>query len=460
MTWKAGIVGVTPWHLLLAGLTVFCYCCAVAIYRLYFSPLAKFPGPKLAALTSLYAGYYDVIRGGQYVWIVEEMHRKYGPVVRVRPDVLHVNDPSSIEKLYPLSPKHRRERYKTILKTLQLPGSILATQDHDLHRKRRSVLNPFFSQQNVRRLEPIINDTLATLLRRMDRWAQRGDTVHLSAPFRAATKDIIQSYALGDSAKFLEMEDCNAPFFDVMGPSRVTHFGTEIPESEKTAQRLADEAVVLLIAGSETTASTLAAITFHLLDEPRMLARLKAELETAMPDPNQLPIASKLDGLPFLNALIEEAIRFYPGASHRQDRVAPDEDLVLETTEGKKFVIPAGTPFGMTAPIINRHPALYENPNVFYPDRYIENPKLLKSQFSFSKGARQCIGMNLAYQELQSLTAGIFRKYDVYDPTLETQTGPTLELYETKIEDIAMDADYITTSPYPGSQGVRVRIRG
>ncbi|KAI1881226.1 hypothetical protein JX265_000052 [Neoarthrinium moseri] len=415
MTWKAGIVGVTPWHLLLAGLTVFCYCCAVAIYRLYFSPLAKFPGPKLAALTSLYAGYYDVIRGGQYVWIVEEMHRKYGPVVRVRPDVLHVNDPSSIEKLYPLSPKHRRERYKTILKTLQLPGSILATQDHDLHRKRRSVLNPFFSQQNVRRLEPIINDTLATLLRRMDRWAQRGDTVHLSAPFRAATKDIIQSYALGDSAKFLEMEDCNAPFFDVMGPSRVTHFGTEIPESEKTAQRLADEAVVLLIAGSETTASTLAAITFHLLDEP---------------------------------------------PSHRQDRVAPDEDLVLETTEGKKFVIPAGTPFGMTAPIINRHPALYENPNVFYPDRYIENPKLLKSQFSFSKGARQCIGMNLAYQELQSLTAGIFRKYDVYDPTLETQTGPTLELYETKIEDIAMDADYITTSPYPGSQGVRVRIRG
>lgn len=48
------------------------------IYRLYFHPLAKFPGPKLAALTLWYETYYDVWQRGKYVYKIEEMHKKYG----------------------------------------------------------------------------------------------------------------------------------------------------------------------------------------------------------------------------------------------------------------------------------------------------------------------------------------------------------------------------------------------
>jgi cytochrome P450 len=113
-------------------------------------------------------------------------------VVRIRPDVISVNDPNFIEKIYTQSPKHRRERYKTIVQTLQAPGSMLASKDHDLHRRRRATLNPYFSQQNVRRLEPVINDTLANLLHRMDRWGQSAEVVHMNVPFRAAAKDVIQ----------------------------------------------------------------------------------------------------------------------------------------------------------------------------------------------------------------------------------------------------------------------------
>ncbi|KAL7622978.1 hypothetical protein AAE478_006657 [Parahypoxylon ruwenzoriense] len=504
---------------LVLAVLVALYTFGVGIYRLYFSPLANIPGPKLAALTTWYNAYHDLWRGGQYIWVVEEMHRKYGPIVRIRPDVVHINDPGFIEKLYSQSPKHRRERYWTILQTLQATGSILATRDHDLHRRRRAVLNPFFSQQNVRHLEPVINDTLANLFHRMDEWAKAGAPVRMNVAFRAATKDIIQAYAFGEGDKCLDKEDCNTAFFDIMAPQRIAHLGThlfwlatlltsippkimttlvpkigvfsgfveglaaqieevqkakdlpegktifheiirsDIPESEKEIRRLTDEAMVIVIAGSETTASTLAAIMYHLLADRHLFARLRAELDPVMPDRNELPVASKLDGLPLLNAIIQEAIRLYPGATHRQDRTCPDEDLAYEAPNGKTYVIPAGSAVGMAAPILNRNPDLYDQPDVFRPDRYLENPKLLKYQMSFSRGTRQCIGINLAYQELQTFTAGIFRRYNLYDPTRETQDGPTLELYQTRREDVAVHSDYITAAPYEGSLGVRILIR-
>ena len=50
----------------------------VVIYRLQFHPLSKFPGPKLAALTSLYEFYYNVVLGGRYLWEIERMHEQYG----------------------------------------------------------------------------------------------------------------------------------------------------------------------------------------------------------------------------------------------------------------------------------------------------------------------------------------------------------------------------------------------
>lgn len=60
--------------------TIFCfiYVVSLASYRLYFSPLAKYPGRKLAALTLWYEFYHDCIRRGQYEWELKDMHAKYG----------------------------------------------------------------------------------------------------------------------------------------------------------------------------------------------------------------------------------------------------------------------------------------------------------------------------------------------------------------------------------------------
>lgn len=52
------------------------------LYNLLIHPLSGFPGPKLAAMTSLYEFWYDVVRDGQYIWEVEKMHDKYGKSYR------------------------------------------------------------------------------------------------------------------------------------------------------------------------------------------------------------------------------------------------------------------------------------------------------------------------------------------------------------------------------------------
>ena len=54
------------------------YLVTFAVYRLYLSPLAKFPGPRLAALTLWYEFYYDVLLRGRYTWKIREMHEIYG----------------------------------------------------------------------------------------------------------------------------------------------------------------------------------------------------------------------------------------------------------------------------------------------------------------------------------------------------------------------------------------------
>jgi hypothetical protein len=50
----------------------------LALYRLYLSPLARFPGPKFAALTQWYEFYYDVVLQGQFIFQINELHKKYG----------------------------------------------------------------------------------------------------------------------------------------------------------------------------------------------------------------------------------------------------------------------------------------------------------------------------------------------------------------------------------------------
>lgn len=60
--------------------SVIIYYATLIVYRLYFHPLARFPGPKLAAISRWYEAYYDVIQGGQYTPKIVQLHKQFGEI--------------------------------------------------------------------------------------------------------------------------------------------------------------------------------------------------------------------------------------------------------------------------------------------------------------------------------------------------------------------------------------------
>ena len=73
----AGMVKGTPLPVLLTAAFIL-YRFGIAVYRLCLHPLAKFPGPKIAAVTSLYEAYHEILLNGQYSKKISELHDIYG----------------------------------------------------------------------------------------------------------------------------------------------------------------------------------------------------------------------------------------------------------------------------------------------------------------------------------------------------------------------------------------------
>jgi cytochrome P450 len=86
-------------------------------------------------------------------------------------------------------------------------NAAVGTTDHDLHRMRRSALNPFFSKQAVMKLEPVIQGNIDRLRDRLADTAGTGIPVNISDAFTCLSADIIGAYAFGEGYGLLDCED-------------------------------------------------------------------------------------------------------------------------------------------------------------------------------------------------------------------------------------------------------------
>ncbi|KAI9444277.1 cytochrome P450 [Lactarius indigo] len=200
------------------------------------------------------------------------------------------------------------------------------------------------------------------------------------------------------------------------------------PEANKgrplpSRQSLVDEAGILLGAGADTTGVALATITHHVFHNPATFERLRTELRAAWPVLENVPQYEILEKLPYLTAVIKEGLRMFPSAT-AHPRVVPPEGAIISGS-----FIPGGTVVGQAFVFVHRSSIMYERPEEFLPERWLgPDAKACEAALSvFSKGARSCFGVNLAYIEIYTALAHLFRRFD---PQLDESRPASLKIKE------------------------------
>ncbi|CAE7032707.1 hypothetical protein P3342_006906 [Pyrenophora teres f. teres] len=467
------------------------YCIYKAVYNLYFHPLAKFPGPRWVAASYLAEFYYDIVRGGQYFKKIIEMHEKYGPIVRITPHELSLNDPFFYDKVFSSSAQKRdKDRYQTTQGGL--PSTAITTIDHDLHRQRRGYVSHLFSKKAISSLEPIIQSKVDLLVSKLKQAHAKQETLAGAFVFAALTTDVVTHFAYGESFNELSkpgfpcelvnvmrglLLSCHwrrfFPTLDVMLnrlPARVLTWldpnliaylqfdsyltqlsqdaldknrkaslsekprtlfdalaNPEIPVQERTLERMKNESAVVLLAGLDTTARFLMVMTAYLVEFPDVLAKLREEMRGLEEKGVEKPSWTQLEGLPYLTAFIYESLRYRCYLTGRFSRVP------LQPLAYKEWVIPAQTTIVGIPYLMNSHPDVFPDPDTFRPERWIEatarGEHLEKYLVTFSKGSRICLGINLAYAELYLTVAALAKNFE-------------LELVGSTLEDINSHRDF------------------
>ena len=192
-----------------------------------------------------------------------------------------------------------------------------------------------------------------------------------------------------------------------------------------TGDELKAESGLIVVAGADTTSTTLAAAMFYLLRNPHVMAKLAAEVRSAFSDVEEIRTGQKLGSLPYLRAVIDESLRMSPPVPGVLAREVLPGGLEVE---GQK--IPAGTQVGTSAYAIHHNEAYFPDAFSFKPERWIADcdsgvteadVELARSAFcAFSLGSRGCIGKSLAYTELSITIARLLFLFEIRETPGET----------------------------------------
>ncbi|MFD3705889.1 cytochrome P450 [Nocardia sp. NPDC058658] len=182
--------------------------------------------------------------------------------------------------------------------------------------------------------------------------------------------------------------------------------------SALTDTELCEQLRTLLVAGHETTATTLTWALYHLHREPGLLTRLLAELPTAGDDP------AEQARLPLLDAVCQETLRLHPP-------VPIVLRTVTEPLRWRGVDVAAGDTIGLAVGVLHSQPSTWPAPQLFHPDRFLER-KVTPFEFApFGGGHRRCIGATLADYELRIVLATLLTEVRLtLDPALALGRRP------------------------------------
>src|SRR6266849_6639206 len=193
-------------------------------------------------------------------------------------------------------------------------------------------------------------------------------------------------------------------YHDVLSMLMAAQNGEE-PGTKLTGKQIHDHILTFLAAGHETTAIALV-WTFYLLSQyPQVRIKLQDEIRSVLA--GREPTLDDLAKLPYLDWVLNESMRLYPPAWLQMRSVARETEL-----DGVR--LPVGTQLILSQWVIHRLPEIWQDPEVFRPERWDPTNKQQIPQgayFPFGGGPRTCIGMPLAQLEARIILANILQHY-------------------------------------------------
>ncbi|EXJ70268.1 uncharacterized protein A1O5_06336 [Cladophialophora psammophila CBS 110553] len=446
----------------------------VAVYRLYFHPLARYPGPWYMKIS----GWYDFfIAYGEHRHLhFQYLHQKYGPVVRYGPNELAYNTPSAFQAIYGFKANVQKGHAVTVGVTSD-PDSRSTFSETDKQRamKKRRVLSQGFSESALSSAESFMISQIETLCKQLANTSTE-KVKDLSLWLNYLAYDIMGEVVFGrsfdmltdpslryvlsliDASVFCTLLARVMPLLYKTGliaffvpkvltmrkqfikyvNSTVEQRLQQVPASDKEDRKdffyyllntrdsetgkplsrtaLLTEGLLLVTGGSDTTSTGMAATIFYLLKYPRCLERLYEELSRTFDHVDEIRTGRKLKTCLYLRACVQEALRMAPPGPGILPRIVLEGGQLIDGA-----VIPAGTQVGGAFWALAYNADTYPEPEVFRPERYLmedgrteeEVDKSKGGYWAFSTGPRKCPGMKMAYQELYLTVARLVYLFEM-----------------------------------------------
>ncbi|KAL9596343.1 MAG: hypothetical protein Q9219_005860 [cf. Caloplaca sp. 3 TL-2023] len=484
------------------------YSIYLLVRRLYLSPIRHIPGPTLAIWSFWYEFYYDVVLQGRYTWKIADLHRQYGPIIRINPYEVHINDPEYYDELYVSGGKRKSEQWSWTVPMFGTPNSIIATVDHDVHRRRRNAYSNFFSKQSIRKYSPVIQSSIDKLCKRLEEHRLEAKKVNLMHAWTAFTGDVVTEYSFPASYGLLDQSDFAPEYYQLWisilsGSHLLKQFPWIFPLMSSFPMWFVERYLPDLAVSyrwHKTWAEQIRNIKDGDDDSEKRRGRpsiFETLLDSDLPPFDKsvgrlVEDAQTLVGAGSITTSLALSLATYYIISDKEveaklmeelEQAMPDTYHLLSLTELERlpylsaivleslrisygvshrlqrvcpdqaltygpYVLPPGTPISMTAVHIHDDPLIFPDPRSFKPERWLpletEGARLQKYLVAFSKGSRQCLGMHLGTAEIYIGLAGVFRRF-----------GGQLRIVDTvKERDVDLTHDIFTPSAKLDSKGI------
>ncbi|RSL39347.1 hypothetical protein CEP53_014123 [Fusarium sp. AF-6] len=413
------------------------------------SAIAKVPGPVVSNFTSLVLKWNEL--SANRTMYLHDLHKKYGPVVRVAPNEVSFTSAAALKEIYGSggSGYDKTEFYDLF----QVYGkrTMFSTLNKGDHAKRRRMIGDRYANSNVMKTAPLAGievrskkfvercvsspDNTADVFddEEMMHEVAADDSLknrlvqHYSPVLHRVVSGVLASFAkprsipLADNFVIENAKEDGAADFTVL--NRLKEKNSVLDTIDMAAECLDHMA-----AGIDTTGDVLCFLMWE-LSQPRSTKyqRLLREEFRNKPD-------APFDELTLLDAVLNEGLRCFPAIPMSLPRYVPQGGRVIDG-----FSLPEKTVVSCQSFSVHRiNDDVFPDPDKFYPERWLEtegDADRRRLQWAFSSGGRGCIGKHLAMAEMKTLLRDVYSQY-------ETEPDESMSS-----ESMAMDDQLISSRP-------------